>query len=301
MVQQHAQRPPEHEGEGRRGRLVLRLRDDKGHAVKVRTVALVMEHKPAAAAQYRFDSDDKDEISAELAPGGYSIQVFAVKHDVARHFARIEPGKTTQIDVVLAARKGDFPKPTPAQRLAVYGLDAEKVSLQDLTVKRGQYFELDARKLSDDRSFTRLHAKSIKDIKAWLGAPDSAFGHDQPIFGPLPALDRLSPEALKEPQRLDPEVRTTLAATAREFIHGNSRTVSQYEGMINDQFVTRFPAGLLVSIFHYLTVTIDAGATLEIGGSTSVFYANRLRIHQTGTLSVVGTVKADIGTYEEFV
>ena len=300
MVRQQSQYPPAHEDHERRGRLVIRLRDENGHPVRTRTVALVMEHKPIAAAQYRFDSEDKDEISADLVAGGYTVQIYAVKHNVARHFARIEPDKTTEIDVTLIPKEGEFVKSTMAERLAVYGLAADKLSIQDLSVKRGEYLELDARRYPDDRSFTRLYARSANDIKTWLGAPDGAFGHDQPIFGPVPALDKLSPEALKESYRLEPEARTTLAATAREFIHGNSKSVSQYEGMIDNQFKMRFPEGLLVSIFHFLTVTIGAGATLEIGGSTSVFFANRLRIHKTGTLSVVGTVKADIGTYEEF-
>jgi hypothetical protein len=87
---------------------------------------------------------------------------------------------------------------------------------------------------------------------------------------------------------------------SREYIYGNSKAVSKYASVIDGYFKRNFAEGLLIPIYLFSVVVIGPGATLEIGTGSSVFFASKLRIHSTGVLSVVGTVKADIGTYEEF-
>jgi hypothetical protein len=285
----------------RRSRIRLKLRDPKGAAVRGRAVALLLEHQPVAAEQVRIETDQGDQLEAEVPAGDFTVQVYAPGYEVDRRHVHLPPGKDSEVDVRLTPRKDKFHKPTLQQRLAPYGLAEAARDLQDLRIRPGESMVLD-RRYSDDRVYRELRARSIADIKRWLGSPDNVLGHGQPKFGPSPRAELLPREDAQHlsSAELTADERTALSAVSREYIHGNSKAVSKYASVIDGYFLRNFAEGLLIPIFLFSVVEIGAGATLEIGASSSVFFASTLRIHATGVLSVVGTVKADIGTYERF-
>jgi hypothetical protein len=272
------------------GRLSVDLRDSSGQPIRSKTLLLLAENKPALANQFRLESDGRENISADFPPGPYSLQVFPVGFEVGRAFANIRSGQTTDIKLTLRPAP-EPPKPTLKERLAVYGLSPDQLKLSSLTVAAGQRIVLDFRRFQDKSAFSLLRPISVDDIKRWHGTPDRAFGHDQPRFGNLPLLPEgaspfhasLSTEGLN--------------SVAREYIYGNSKSVVKFANLINE-FIKNLD--IVVSIFHFIVVTIDAGAILEIGNGSSVFFADVLRIHKRGTLSVVGDMRVDVGQYEQF-
>src|SRR6266516_2592426 len=262
-----------------RGRLFIDVHDEGGQPITEPLHLYLRANVPQLGAQYHVTSKGgDDDISGEFPVGSYTLQLFAAGYDVAREAVHLTANHTTHLNLRLPKR-AQFSKPTLEERLAVYGLKPDQ--LASIEVQKGQHVVLDYRKYEHPEPFTVLHPQSIHDLKRWLGAPDSAFGHNQPRFGALP------------PGELE-----TLSAAAREYIYGNSRAVARYEAAINRQLQLRARL-VLVPIFYFLDVTIYDGATLGIGNGSSVFFANTLTIYKTGTLRVSGPVRADIGILQQ--
>jgi len=276
----------------RRGRLVVHLRDEHDKPLDSKAVVFVMENKALHAAQHRLETNGAGTASGEFPGGAYSVQAVAEDHDVGRAFSQIRPGETTEVTVRLGRRKAD--NPTLAERLNVYGLDVGKLELQKLTVPRGQQVALDSHEYRDRRSYTMLTPQSISDMKRWIGTPDAVFGHDEPRFGPVPKLDVGD---VKQAGQIPRESVSALRAIANEYIHGNSKAVKKYELLLNTLLASRDD---IISIFFFTEVTIGDGAVLEIGRNSNVFACDILHVHVNGILSVVGDVRADIGSYREF-
>jgi len=156
--------------------------------------------------------------------------------------------------------------------------------------------ETDERKLG----FAMLDADSIATVKQWIGSDDARFGHDRPVYGPLP--DKKSLARLRDPHvdlaKLDPDEVKAVVAIAREYVEGNSKPVSQYAAIL-DQAI-KATARSKIPLYFYRVVTIGAGATLEVGNGSAIFSCDELRIHKTGKLRPVANVKIEIGTYTEF-
>jgi hypothetical protein len=275
---------------GSNGRFRLRVTENNRPSNE-RWAVLLLQNVASFARQLRFDTNDAGELVAEAPVGEYSVQVAARSGSLGRGLLEVTAERVAE--VTIAADKGPEKKPTFAERLQVYGIDPQKTPPQSLRLRAGDRVALDAEKARDPRMFTINHARSISDLKRWIGSPDDAHVHDMPIFGPLPKLD---PGGLEgRPQRANADA---LRHIAREYIFGNISAVAQFEGALN-----RFVAGSEIAhipIFYFNDVLIDAGATLEIGRNSNVFTCDTLRIHRTGTLSVVGDVRADIGAYEVF-
>ena len=284
----------------RRATLRLRLRDADGNPVRARAVALLLEHVPVGAEQSRLETEEGDVLEGKLAAGEYTLQLFAKGFDIVNGLVEVGRDDATEIDLQLTPREDDFRKPTLKERLARYDLSPDDIDAQPLVLRRGANLTLD-RRFPDDRARRALPVRNMDDLRRWLGSPDDVFTHERPKFGDLPdpeILKDVSPERTPSSELSAPQ-RSALAAIAREYIHGNVAAVSGYQAVL-DGYVTANLKEVGIYAFLFSDVVIGPGATLEIGGSSSVFFATRLRIHTTGTLSVVGSVKADIGAYEEF-
>jgi hypothetical protein len=286
-----AQVAPEPRPRGRSGRLTVHLRRSDGAPFREPAVVLALEHRPAFAEQHRLETGGKETVSMELAEGHYSLQAIAADHAVARGVAQVRAGRGAEVSLTLVPQKAETP--SLIERLKVYGIEVRPDEIQPLRVPPGEKLALDADRYRDTRVFRLLKPRSINDLKRWIGAPDGAFGHDQPRFGPVPRVDV---ERLKdEPTQ---EVAGALRAIAREYVHGNAKAVAQYEPALTRYLLAS--RAIAISIFFFNVVTINAGATLEIGKGSNVFVCDELRIHRDGTLLVVGEVRADIGRYVVF-
>jgi hypothetical protein len=286
-----AQVSPEPRPRGRSGRLTVHLRGPEGAPFREPAVVLALEHRAALAEQHRLETGGKETVSLELPEGHYSLQAIAADHAVARGLAQVRAGRSAEVSLTLLPQKAETP--SLIERLKVYGIEVRADEIQPLHVPPHEKLVLDSDRYRDTRAFRILKPRSINDLKRWIGAPDGAFGHDQPRFGPAPRVDV---ERLKgEPTQ---EVATALRAIAREYIHGNARAVAQYEPTLTRYLLSR--EAIAISIFFFNVVTINAGATLEIGRGSNVFACDELRIHRDGTLLVVGEVRADIGRYVVF-
>ena len=279
--------------EQRQGRLTVHLRDEHDKPLHAEAAVLVTENKPLYAVQHRLDPKGTGTVSGSFLTGDYSVQAAAADHNVGRTFAHVRPGETTE--VTLRLPRGSVKPPGLTERLKKYGLDGGALDIQPLDIRRGQRVDLDFEQYRDRRSYTLLRPESINDVKRWVGTPDSVFGHDHPRFGPVPHLDL---KELDGGAQLGRDAMPALRAIANEFIHGNSKAVQQYEVLLDTYLLAR--ELINISIFFFTEVTIGDGAVLEVGKNSNVFVCDILHIHKNGTLSVVGDMRADIGSYEVF-
>ncbi len=148
--------------------------------------------------------------------------------------------------------------------------------LVPLTVPSGERVVLDGRNGRTAPHVALLHPASIWDLKAWIGAPDTAFAGAAPRFGELP-------------------VDADLDALAGEFLHGNSRAIGDFRTEIEARLSRA--GGLLdpVPIFLFDDVVIEDCGVLEIGAGASVFFCNTLTMHPQGVVRAAGDIRADIG------
>lgn len=257
------------------GHLSVDAHDGNGNAITEPLQLYMSENVPALGAEYKVSSKGgTDDISGTFPTGTYTMQVFAAGYDVYRQTVHLSADYVTRVKVRL--NKHVFPKPSLQDRLKVYGL--ETTQLEPIHVTRGQRLVLDYRKYPNNKHYSVLEPKSISDIKRWVGSPGNAFTGDQPRFGPVSSRD--------------------LSAAAREFVYGNSQSVVQFVPDIEEHLLANAQL-IFVPIFLFTQVTIDDGATLVIGDGSSVFFADTLTIHPTGTLEVVGSVRSDIGLYQQ--
>ncbi|MDQ2632080.1 MAG: hypothetical protein M3Y75_14085 [Actinomycetota bacterium] len=270
------------------GRLVVTLVDERGEPAEGEGLVLALEHAPAFARQFRAEGDAHTPFELEVPAGEYSIQAAAGKAS-GRTGACVEAKQTTEVRVAL-----DEPAPEPrtmADRLRPYGLE-HRVDPRPLEVPCESTVVLDSRRYYDKRDFAVLMPESVDDLKRWIGTPDAAIGHDLPRFGTVPELNMKGKEELGQSEQ------EALGKIAREYIFGNSKLVAEHKGLI-DRELLKWTARD-IAIFFFTVVTIDAGATLEVGNNSNVFTCDELRIHRNGTLSIVGDVKVDVGTYRVF-
>lgn len=188
--------------------------------------------------------------------------------------------------------------------IGYYGLEVESLKIRSLDVPRGETMALNFMAHQNKDDYRLLSAKSITDIKRWIGSDDRYFGHNAPVYGPLPDVARVAELIAKSQERAPISVSEIklLDAIAHEYIHGNSRAVEQFSETLDTLIAVSQPRGRIhIAIFFFNIVTIGPGATLEVGNGSAVFTCDELHIHRTGTLKPVGSVKIEVGTYREFV
>lgn len=285
-------------GERKSGQLTVKLRDDEGVPLRARSTILIHENLPIGGGKYRLDREKDDIVSTDLPPGVYTVQVAVRGYAVEGGLAKIQLEETTELEFCLVPAV-KVSRPTLGDRLKTYGLSLKKLNLRALEIKPEQTVRLDFRKHKNPRDFTLLRARSIRDVRKWLGGPAGVFRHAEPRLGLLPDVAEL-PKEVSKSAGIVGEHRIALAKLAEEYIYGNINTVAEYEPLLDGAFQMQFAAGMPVAVFHYKVVTINAGSRLEVGDGSSVFVADRLRIHKQGILAPVSTVRIDVGVYEEF-
>jgi hypothetical protein len=257
------------------GLLSFDVHDEFGKPIGEPLQLLLSENVARLGRQYRVSAKPGvDDIGGSFPAGSYNAQIFARGYEVVREAIQLGTGHALRRKLQL--KKRSFARPGPVQRLAAYGLAPD--GLSSLTVRAGERAVLDYRSWRNTRHFTVLRPQSARDLKAWIGTPDAGFAGDTARFGPV--------------QR---GAGQDLEAIAREFIHGNSRAVQDFEAAIDEQLRARALL-ILVPVFHFDDVVVEDGGVLEIGTGSSVFFCNTLTMHAQGVVRAAGDVRADIGT-----
>jgi hypothetical protein len=260
------------------------------------------EHRSDNRRQHKFVVRGEKEIAVELPAGEYTMQILAKGYETVSGLAQIERDRPFAFEATLTPRQRKSPS-TFEERLKRYGIDARQATLAELDVPARTTVSLDYRHDRENASFRMLQADSIDRLKEWIGSDDRRFGHESPVYGPLPEPWRLA--KLAEPgrgaQSYAPDEVQAVTALAREYVQGNSRSVQSYRETLDNMIrLTSRDVFKHVPLYFFRVVTIGAGATLEIGSGSAVFTCDELRIHKTGTLKPVGSVKIEIGTWTEF-
>jgi hypothetical protein len=83
----------------------------------------------------------------------------------------------------------------------------------------------------------------------------------------------------------------------KEYIYGNSSTVAGWKGYLNDWLANNF---INLPIFLFLNVTVGPHAELDIGPSGLI--CNRLSVHNTGKVKILGSgpTTIEVNTYEQY-
>lgn len=275
----------------RRGRLQLRL---SGGAHPESLTLYFTEHRSEGRQQHVIKVRSEKDLHVDLPSGEYSMQIQARGYDTYRGLAVVDAHKPGVIEATLKPRSS---KPRSfEQRLAVYGIDTRQQRIVDLEVPRGQTRVLNAEHDREQPGLALLHAESIAQLKRWTGSDDARFNHDRSIYGALADTELLDQLLRERPNisRLDRRQWLAVKALAREYVNGNSASVAKYEPLLSQLVKVRVP------LYFYRVVTINAGATLEVGNGSAVFSCDELRIHKTGSLKPVNSVKIEIGTWKEF-
>lgn len=273
------------------GRLEVEVTDDRGHSVNEEVLILLSENKAQFGKQFRLSSKTGAPLSGEFPPGPYTVQALAKSYDVGREFIEIR-AKCAQKAAFRLKKSAERPLLSVAERLEKrYGIKSPKDGLQNLTVAADQKISLDYRQYRDGAHVQVLSAKSLADLKRWVGSPEGIFVGEHPKFGSLPSLQGIGGDRTK----LSSDQQVNLSAVAREYIYGNAGAVAAGDLKSIENLFKQL-ANVYVPIFFYQDVVINNGATLEIGKGSSAFVCNTLTIHHHGTLSVVGDVRADVGT-----
>jgi hypothetical protein len=259
------------------------------------------EHRSQSRKQHQVSARTGNEISVNLPSGEYTMQIVAPGFETMRGLVEVDPKRPFVFDATPQprARKAS----TFAERLVKYEIDAKKTDLGELNVPPGTTLALNHKTDREKRGFKMLQTDTIAKLKQWIGSDDSRFGHDRPVYGPLPNrefLAKLNQDRV-DFQTLNADETQAVMAIAREYVQGNSRSVTAYESVLNDAIKLTVRDGLSkFPLYFYKIVTIGAGATLEIGNGSAIFSCDELRIHKTGKLKPVANVTIEIGTYTEF-
>ncbi|WP_211468220.1 hypothetical protein [Collimonas silvisoli] len=232
--------------------------------------ALFVFTEAATGNQTRYEVSPRVHTCLPLAAGLYQVAVFAKGLEQYRGSLELMPGEPTSFTPILTPAKGT--KKTLEDVLSRLEVDAVE-SPRDLIVPKNTRVVLDSRDQQYAHDWKNLSIKNVESAKRILGHPDNFFSSKFSRFPP-PSLSMRS-----QPQDL-------AAATAREYVYGNSATVSQWQDQINSAL---FKEIWMFPVFILGTVTINAGGVLEIGNQANFFVCQLLRMHITGTLLIRGT------------
>jgi hypothetical protein len=272
------------------GRLELHATDEHGHNLSEAAVFLLSENKAQLAKQYRLESKPGAHVSGNFPAGPYTVQALARGYEVAREVIEVHPDRLHKSSFHLEKAAKHAPLTVEERLSKRYGIKAGKDGLQNLTAAPGQKISLNYQTYTNYAHFQVLHAQSLSDLRRWVGSAERVTVGKHPRFGPLPSLQGLAGERAN----LSAAQQALVTGVANEYIYGNPDAVPADElQLVNTLF--KQIANISVPIFLFLDITIDNGATLEVGNGSSVFVCNTLTIYPEGTLSVVGDLRADIG------
>ncbi len=206
-----------------------------------------------------------------LNAGRYRVAVLANGCERYTGLVELTGGRMVPLTPVLNPRTDV--SPTLKDVLVELSLPDPNVTPRDLDVPPHTTVTLDAAHPPYKQDWQMVQIKDVDAAKRILGHRDELWGIQEPRFSSL------APHLISSPRDL-------AAATAKEYIYGYSGSVVGWKQLINDIVfgeVWGFPA------FVYGTVTINAGGVLVIGNGSSLFICQRLRMHVTATLRIIGT------------
>jgi hypothetical protein len=250
--------------------------------------ALVTEHRPLGARQHHASLALDKPTTLALAEGTYTVAVAAPGYDPSRLLVEVRHSQPQSVSVRLTKRTK--PIPTFAERLKRFQLDLAQLHLRDLVVARETRVRLDPTSEQVRSDMHQVTLRTPGDVKTALGSDDTQWVETAPRFGPVFGQAPRTPLG----ERLTVDARAAL----HEFVYGNSRSLSSEWTSAISRFIESDPISIYV--FPYNVVTVDAGATLEVGPVG--LCCDVLRVHATGTIEVTGSGPTVIqtGSYEGF-
>ena len=183
-------------------------------------------------------------------------------------------------------------------RLHAFRLSTETVKPIDLNVSPNQSVVLDASNTTFRSSLTYLTPKTINDVKAWLGNPNTAFANAPVATHPAAPAIAISPTRVANPTTLPPMVLNPgamhtardiaqLHSLASSFVFGNSEHVSASQLPALNSWI----AGLQIKlpIYVFANINVAAGAVLHV--NVNALFANYITVENTGQIKMRGGSK----------
>jgi hypothetical protein len=245
--------------------------------------ALFVFTEVATGRQTRVQVAPHDHHCFNLNAGVYRVLALAKGCAPYRGILQMTAGTSTPFNPVLNPRV-DEPL-TMKTALAKF-----KVGLRptrDLDVPAGETRVLDSDDPTYQPDWQVVAVASVEAAKAMVGHPDETWGG-----GTLPRFSAIAVSTNTDPASIARQA-------AREFVYGNSSSVSHWKDEI-DKYV--FDESWSFHLFTMGTVTINAGATLVVGQGSNFFLCEKLRMHVTATLLIKGPgpVQVQPLSYESF-
>jgi hypothetical protein len=248
--------------------------------------ALVTEHRPLEAQQYKLTFGGSAQVARKLPVGDYTVVVFAAGYQPFRKYTAVSAGQISTITASL--RKNTSPPPPFTDMLNKYGVKRDAASIPNLTVQAGTTLVLDPKspKLSLDIHYLELN--TIDQVKNVLGHPDKHWAPEISRFGNLvptkPSSDNFA------------TMTPALRGAYREYVYGNSLSVSGWTSALNN-WVKANPVN--VGLWVYSDVYVGPGSVLQVGAEGLI--CNTLRVVD-GTVQATGNgpVRVEMNTYEEY-
>lgn len=219
------------------------------------------------AAQQRINLALSVDPCFWLTPGRYRVSVNLVGHEPFRTVTHVVSGHPAHVRPEVA--KTSAPAPTVHDILHELQLD-QTVDPRDLTVPAGKTVVLTSDHPAYKQDWQPITLVDVDDAKRVIGISDAAWGVDAARYGA--AETSFTPAASAE-------------RAAREYIFGNSATVSEWKTHINN---TIFKEPWSFALFTYGVVTVNRGGVLRLNDKSSFFICQKLRMHVTAKLDIRG-------------
>lgn len=269
------------------GTVIIKLDQKNGVALPSSATVLLTEHRQFGIEQYVLNLPQGQRVARRLPIGAYTVTVSAKEYDPYRTYIQVAEGEVIPVVAHLEVRKQQ--PPSFATRLLKYGLQLDDITVRDLSLQEGEKLALDPQSPPDKSDVHFIELRTVNDVKRVLGHADKYYPGDYPRFG---VRVPFKPDG-EELQRVTADFRAAL----REYVYGNSKSVSQWEASLNTWIGLEH---LGAYVFVYGVVDVGPFATLEIGPAG--LSCDVLRVEITGTVQVVSNqpVNIEIGTYEVY-
>ena len=161
--------------------------------------------------------------------------------------------------------KADASSPPPLEeRLKTYRLSSHQVHLEDLSLGEEESIHLDPSGGRFAKAVRHIPFKTIGELKQLIGVPDSVVQrYCRCRFAP--DLAETVPTGFKSMNDLSASQRATLQLAAKEYVHGNSESVIQYEAALNQSISLSERSKIAILLFQDIIVERHATLTLNVG------------------------------------
>jgi hypothetical protein len=219
-----------------------------------------------------------------LEAGLYRVALHAMGREPYRGLVEVAPGTAVAVKLELPRQAAN--PPTLPDILRQLEVPNPNVEPRDITVPEGRTVELSSDLDVFRPDWQQITLADLDAAKRTIGIDNDTWGVDAPRYG------MVTHEGVPPPDG-------SIERLAKEYIYGNSATVSAWKEYINAQV---FKERWTFTVFVYGTVTISRGGMLRITDRSSFFTCQKLRMHISSTLEVRGTGPGVIwpASYESF-